>query len=128
MKAKKTKRPRPRMPLASEEMKQWSAMLGTELSGWPKVQTRPMFGLRGFYRGKNIFAALPVTRGIRNPNALILRIQPMPPDLLERAKKEPRIDTENRIPSAKWFIFELHSEADLRDALWWLNQAYEHAK
>ena len=116
------------MPLASEEMKQWSAMLGSEMGGWPKVQTRAMFGLRGFYRGKNIFAALPGTRGIRNPNALIFRIQPMPPDLLKRAKEEPRIDTENRIPSAKWFIFELHSEADLRDALWWLNQAYEHAK
>jgi len=101
----------------------WSSM-----STLPKVTTRPMFGLRGFYRGKKIFAALPVTRGIRNPNALIFRIQPMPADLLERAQKEPRIDTENRIPSAKWFTFELHSESDFRDALWWLNQAYEHAK
>jgi hypothetical protein len=128
MKAKKTKRARPRMPLASDEMKQWSAMLGNELGTLPKVTARPMFGLRGFYRGKKIFAALPVTRGIRNPNALIFRIQPMPADLLERAKKEPRIDTENRIPSAKWFTFELHSAADFRDALWWLNQAYEHAK
>ena len=116
------------MPLASEEMKQWSAMLGNELSTLPKVTARPMFGLRGFYRGKKIFAALPVTRGIRNPNALIFRIQPMPADLLVRAEKEPRIDTENRIPSAKWFTFELHSEADFRHALWWLNQAYEHAK
>ena len=128
MRAKKTKRARPRMPLASEEMKQWSAMLGNELSTLPKVTARPMFGLRGFYRGKKIFAALPVTRGVRNPNALIFRIQPMPADLLVRAEKEPRIDTENRIPSAKWFTFELHSEADFRDALWWLNQAYEHAK
>jgi hypothetical protein len=128
MKAKKTKRLRPRMPNASEEMKQWSAMLGNELSTWTQVTTRPMFGLRGFYRGKEIFAALPVTRAIRNPNSLIFRIQPMPPDLLKRAKKEPRIDTESRVPSAKWFTFELNSEADFRDALWWLNQAYEHAK
>ena len=128
MKAKKTKRPRPKMALASEEMKQWSAMLGNELSTWPQVTARPMFGLRGFYRGKKIFAALPVTRGFSTPNSLIFRIKPMPPDLLERAKKEPRIDTENRIPSAKWFIFELNSEADFRDTLWWLNHAYEHAK
>jgi hypothetical protein len=128
MKAKKTKRLRPRMPNASEEMKQWSAMLGNELITWPQVTTRPMFGLRGFYRGKKIFAALPVTRAIRNPNSLIFRIQPMPPDLLKRAKKEPRIDTESRVPSAKWLTFELNSEADFRDALWWLNQAYEHAK
>src|SRR5216683_4843946 len=128
MKAEATKRKGPKMLRVSEETKQLSAMLGTELSTWPRVTTRPMFGLRGFYRGKKIFAALPVTRAIKNPNSLIFRIKPMPPDLLERAKKEPRIDTESRVPGAKWFIFELNSAADLRDALWWLNQAYEHAK
>jgi hypothetical protein len=128
MKVKKTKRPRPKMPRISEETKQLSAMLGSELSTWPKVSTRLMFGLRGFYRGKKIFAALPVTRAIKNPNSLIFRIKPMPPELLERAGKEPRIDIENAVPGAKWFTFELNSEADFRDALWWLNQAYEHAK
>jgi hypothetical protein len=116
------------MPRINEEMKQLCAMLGNELSTWPKVTTRPMFGLRGFYRGKAIFAALPVTRAIKNPNSLIFRIQPMPPELLKRAKREPRIDTENAAPSAKWFGFELNSEGDFREALWWLNQAYEHAK
>jgi hypothetical protein len=128
VKAKPKKRPRPKMLRASEETKQLSAMLGTELSTWPKVTTRPMFGLRGFYRGKKIFAALPVTRTIKNPNSFIFRIEPMPPQLLERTKKEPRIDTENVAPSAKWLSFTLNSEADFRDALWWLNQAYEHAK
>jgi hypothetical protein len=128
MKTKEAKRPRPRMPRTSEEMKRLSAILGTELSTWPRVTTRPMFGLRGFYRGKKIFAALPVTRAIKNPNSLIFRIQPMPPELLDRARKEPRIDIEHAVPSAKWFTFELHSEADFRDALWWLNQAYEFAK
>jgi len=105
-------------------------MLGNELSTWPKVTTRPMFGLRGFYRGKKIFAALPVTRAIKNPNSLIFRLKPLPPDLLERAKKEPRIDIENEnaVPGAKWLSFMLNSEADFRDVLWWLNQAYEHAK
>jgi len=116
------------MPPASEEMKCWSAMLGSELDRWPKVSVRPMFGLRGFYRGKNIFAALPVTRAIRNPNSLIFRIAPMPPELLQRAGKDSRIDTGNRVPSSKWITFEISSEADFRDALWWLNQAYEHAK
>jgi hypothetical protein len=128
MKVKTTKRLRPKMLRASEETKQLSAMLGTELSTWPKVTTRPMFGLRGFYRGKKIFAALPVTRTIKNPNSFIFRMQPMPPELVERAKKEPRIDSENSAPSAKWLSFTLNSEADFRDALWWLNQAYERAK
>jgi len=116
------------MPPASEEMKRWSAMLASELDRWPKVSVRPMFGLRGFYRGKNIFAALPVTRAIRNPNSLIFRIAPMPPELLQRAGKDSRIDTGNRVPSSKWITFEISSEADFCDALWWLNQAYEHAQ
>src|SRR5258706_14515986 len=128
MKAEATKRKHPKMLRVSEETKQLSAMLGTELSTWPRVTTRPMFGLRGFYRGKKIFAALPVTRTIKNPSSFIFRIQPMPPELQERAKKERRIDTENAVPSAKWLTFELNSEADFRDALWWLSQAYEHAK
>jgi hypothetical protein len=128
MKAKKAKRPRPQMHRASEETKQLAALLGTELTTWPKVTTRPMFGLRGYYRGKKIFAALPVTRAIKNPNSFIFRIQPMPAELLERARAAPHIDIENAAPGPKWLSFILNSEADFRDALWWLNQAYEHAK
>jgi hypothetical protein len=87
-----------------------------------------MFGLRGFYRGKNIFAALPVTRAIKKENSFIFRIEAMPPELLKRAENEQRIDLDNAVPSGNWFAFELNSEADFRGALWWLNQAYERAK
>ncbi len=52
----------------------------------------------------------------------------MPPELKQRALQEPRIVTEGRAPGARWFSFEVGSTADLRDALWWLNQAYERAK
>lgn len=128
MKTNKPKRPRPKMPPVAEEMKQWSAMLERELSTWPKVSSRPMFGMRGFYRGKKIFAALPATRGFGTPNQLIFRIQPMPPKLLRRAKSEPCINLETRTPGAKWFTFQLNAGGDLHDALWWLNQAYDRAK
>jgi len=128
MKVKKAKRARPKLPPISEEMKQWSAMLGQELQQWPNVSSRPMFGFQCFYRRKKIFAALPSTRGIATPNTLMFRIKPMPPKLLERAKNEPRIDMESRTPDAKWHSFEVSSGADLRDAIWWLNQAYERAK
>lgn len=126
-KSKNTKPWRPKFSPVSEEMKQWSAMLGQELQKWPKATSRPMFGMLGFYRGNKMFAALPTTRGITSPNSFIFRMQPMPPKLQERASKEPRIDT-SKLRTAKWFAFELSSGADLHDALWWLNQAYEHAK
>jgi hypothetical protein len=135
MNAKKTKRgrpakrkppvmrERPKMPPISEEMKQWSAMLKTELIGWPQVTSRPMFGMSGIYRRKKIFAALPVTRGFDTPSSIIFRFDPVPADLNQRALKEPRIT-----PGTRWFSFEVQSTQDLRDALWWLNQAYEAAK
>ncbi|PYT41819.1 MAG: hypothetical protein DMG45_11965 [Acidobacteria bacterium] len=118
-----TMRERPKMPPVSEEMKQWSAMLKTELIGWPQVTSRPMFGMSGMYRRKKIFAALPVTRGFDASSSIIFRFDPMPADLNQRALKEPRIT-----PGTRWFSFEIQSTEDLRDALWWLNQAYEAAK
>src|SRR6516225_5120539 len=116
-------RDRPKMPPISQEMKRWSAMLKTEVSGWPQISTQPMFGMQGLYRGKKIFGGLPVTRGFDTPNSVIFRFDPMPPELEKRALKEPRIR-----PGKRWFSFEVGSTADLRDALWWLNQAYEHTK
>ena len=128
MRARKTKSNRPKLPAIAEEMKQWSAMLGQELSAWPQVTTRPMFGLLGFYRRTKIFAALPVTRAIKTPNTLIFKIKPMPPDLLRRATEDSRLDAASNLPGGQWSSFEINSAEDLRDALWWLNQAYERAK
>jgi hypothetical protein len=135
MKAKKTKqnrparqnartmRDRPKMPPISEEVKQWSAMLKAEVNGWPQISTKPMFGMMGLYRRKKIFGGLPVTRGFDTPNSVIFRFDPMPQDLEQRALKDSRIT-----PGKRWFSFEVRSTGDLRDALWWLNQAFERTK
>ena len=139
MKAKKKKQSLPakqkspavryrvKMPPISEEMKHWSAMLGEEMKSWPQVTSRPMFGMLGFYRRKKIFGALPVTRGFGTANSFMLRFDPMPPDLKQHALNEPRIPKESLSPNSRWSLFEVGSTEDLRDALWWLNQAYECA-
>lgn len=116
-------RDRPKMPPISEEMKQWSAMLKTEVSGWPQISTKPMFGMMGLYRRKKIFGGLPVTRGFDTPNSVIFRFDPLPQELEERALEDSRI-----APGKRWFSFNVRSAEDLRDALWWLNQAYEKTK
>jgi hypothetical protein len=118
----------PKLLRVSEEMRQWSAMLGQELSGWPGVTSRPMFGLAGFYRDGVIFAGLPCTRALNTANSIIFKFDPMPPGLLRRATQDPRIDSERAGPGAQWYSFELSSANDLRAALWWLNRAYEKAK
>ncbi len=112
----------------SEEMRQWSAMLEQELGRWPRLMRRSMFGLVCFYRDGVIFAALPRTRALSTPNSIIFKLDPMPPWLLRRAKKDPRIDSEREEAGARWYSFELNSQDDLRDALCWLSRAYEEAK
>ncbi len=114
------------MARTTDEMKQWSAMLGNELSGWPHIKTKAMFG--GFYRKKNIFAALPVTRAIGAPNSVIFKIEELPPALLRRKDADARVSTGTRMLAKGWHAFEVNSEGDLKDVLWWLNQAYELAK
>jgi hypothetical protein len=84
-----------------------------------------MFGFLSYYRAGKIFAALPQTRGLHSSSSFILKFNPMPPALLKRAERDPRIDTNTRLPDKGWFSFQLNGETDLRDALYWLNQAYE---
>jgi hypothetical protein len=109
-------------------MREWSAMLEQELGGWPEVTSRPMFGMVGFYRRGRIFAALPRTRALNTPHSVIFRFEPMPPRLARRAQRDLRVDAERKTPGAKWYSFELNSTEELREALWWMNQAYEAAK
>jgi hypothetical protein len=123
-----TGRKPPRMHRIGEEMKQWSAMLVAEVEGWPAVKSRPMFGLRCFYRKGRIFCGLPVTRAIGSANSIMFKINPMPETLMKRASIDARVHLRREHAALKWAIFELGSEEDLHDAIWWLSQAYERAK
>lgn len=116
------------MAHASEEMKEWSALLKQELEKLPKVAAKPMFGMLCYYRGAKVFGALPVTRSIGSANSFMFKIKPIPPNLLDRAEKDSRISASENLKARKWYIFELNSANDLRDALWWLQEAYEKAK
>jgi hypothetical protein len=117
-----------KFPLISEEMKQWSAMLQSELNSWPSIRSKSMFGFLFFYRGKTVFAGLPRTRGFDSPSRLIFKFYSMKPALGEGAQADSRIHASMTASSKGWFSFELSSESDLRDALYWLSQAYEAAK
>src|SRR5271169_2538632 len=95
----------------SEEMRHWSALFEAELLTWPGVLSKPMFGFRGIYRGKRIFAALPRSRGFGPTASIFLKIKIMPPDLLPRAESDARIHSNT--PGNGWFSFELGSDADV---------------
>jgi hypothetical protein len=103
-------------------------MLQSELSSWPGVSSKSMFGFLFFYRRGVVFAALPRTRGFDSPSSLLVKFDPLPPALRERLQADPRIDVSMKASSKGWFAFRMDSDADLRDALFWLNRAYEAAK
>jgi hypothetical protein len=120
------KKPRPKLPAVSEQMKAWSAALAAEVESWPTVTTRPMFGFTAFYRGKRIFAVLPSTRGMGSPDSLAFKLASPSPRTLTRLQNETRVRS-TVMHKSRWFTFELSSDRDLRDALDWLGRAYETA-
>lgn len=117
---------RPRLEKVSEEMKAWSAMLAGEVASWPVVTTKPMFGLTAFYRKGRIFAVLPKTRGMQSGNSLAFKIPEASARMRKRLQRDQRVQ-ETEMKKARWFVFEMESDADLRDVLGWLSEAYEAA-
>ena len=94
---------RPKLLPVSEETKHLCELLARELLHWPDVSTRPMFGLRAFYRRAVVFAMLPDKRALERPNAI--------------AYKE----------GEEWRLFELEGEHDIAEAMARLTKAYEKA-
>jgi hypothetical protein len=70
-----------------------------------------------------MFAVLPRTRGMETANALAFRIDSPTAKVRLRLENDPRIGAAE-IKKARWFSFEVSSDADLHDALDWLGQAY----
>lgn len=110
-----------------EEMKHRAGLIEGEVARWPNVTTKPMFGMAAFFRKNAIFAAVPRSRTLRSPQSIIMKFHPVPDSLAEKIKAESRIADRAPGPGAGWHTFELSSHGDIRDALWWLNQAYDCA-
>jgi hypothetical protein len=121
------KKPRPRLPAVSEQMKAWSAALAAEVETWPAVTTRPMFGLTALYRRQRIFAVLPLTRAMETPNSLAFKLPAPSPRMLDRLQSETRIRS-TVMKRSTWFTFELFEDQDVQDALEWVGCAYDAAQ
>jgi hypothetical protein len=104
-------------------MKAWSAALADEVTTWPGLSTRPMFGLTALYRRGKIFAVLPRTRGMETPNSLAFKLESVGPRILARARRDPRIAF-TEMQKARWLRFEITSDTDLHAVLDWLGRAY----
>lgn len=117
---------RPKLPPVSEEMRAWSCALAAEIDTWPQVTTRAFFGFTALYRGERMFGALPRTRGMETPNRFAFKIEDPSPPARKRLQSDSRIGS-MQMEKARWFTFEIASNADLHDALAWLDKAYRSA-
>jgi hypothetical protein len=109
-------------------MKVWTAALAGEVNGWPQVGTRVFFGFTALYLKDKIFALLPRTRGMEAANSLAFKLEVGASTVLTRLEQDRRIRIwSSSRQKARWFAFELSSDADLHDALDWLGRAYEAA-
>jgi hypothetical protein len=130
-KSAKVKSKRPKMPKffpIDDQMKELSAMLEKELSDWPGISKKPMFGYQGLYRDGQIFAALPRSRAMKSPTSIMFKFTSISPAILESAKKDSRVDTVSSMSGAGWFFFELDDVSATKGALGWLGRAYEAVK
>jgi len=123
---KQEKSSRPKLPVVSEQMKAWSAALAGEVSGWRQVTTRAFFGFTALSRKDKVFAVLPRTRGMETANSFGFKFYTVSRSLRSRLEKNSRIGS-TRMQNARWFTFELSSDADLHEALEWLSRAHEAA-
>ncbi|HEY7500554.1 MAG TPA: hypothetical protein VH740_18675 [Vicinamibacterales bacterium] len=97
-----------------DEMRRWCETLVDEVSAWPRVTQRPMFGLVGLYRNSRIFAAVPRTRAVGSASSVLVKL---PARHRLKAARAP----------AGWAAFEMHSPDDIPEALRLLERAYEKA-
>ena len=110
----------------SDAMRHWSSALGAELTTWPSVTSRSMFGMTVFYRKGVVFAALPRTRCFETPQSVAFKLKAKTPRMRTRLASDPRIAPTLR-PNASWITLELGSDNDLAGALEWFDVAYRAA-
>jgi hypothetical protein len=94
----------------SEEMRHVSALIDGEISQWPEVTARSMFGFRAYYRKGAIFALLPETRALETPNSIAYKLQ-----------------TGGAREGAMWIFCETDGPDSVRRALTLLDRAYRTA-
>jgi hypothetical protein len=121
---KKASKSRPQFQKITEEMQQWAALLAAEVAQWPDVTLRPMFGMTAFYRKATMFGAVPATRSVGSPNAVIFKILEPRPEVKALIESDARVGTSIGVKQ-KWYSFELSSPMDLTDALKWFSEAYD---
>jgi hypothetical protein len=123
-----SKRPRPPVVAASDELRSLMAAIETEISSWPDVRINSMFGMRSVYRGKNIFALLPKTRSLKTGDAIWMKFGKLTPRIRKTISEQPRILLPSKPTGAQWYTLSEVTVGDYGVAIDWLARAHESAR
>src|SRR3954462_10996880 len=106
------------MPRVSDEVRVFSEFLLNELLSWPGVSSKHMFGLKGVYRDKVIFAALPSTRALNTSCSVSFKLPTKTPAILKAIEPDDRRLTSD-LRTHIWLSFEIRTDRDIPDAIEW---------
>jgi TfoX/Sxy family transcriptional regulator of competence genes len=113
---------------ASEELKSLVAAMENEVSSWPQVRLKPMFGMTAIYRNGNIFGLLPKTRSLHSGDSVWMKFAKLTPAIQQKLKREPRIVPPRKATGAQWHTLSGITHADFGLAIEWLAIAHAAAK
>jgi predicted DNA-binding protein (MmcQ/YjbR family) len=115
-----TVRSRPPFLPASEELKSLVAAIEREVSSWPQVSLKPMFGMIAIYRGKTIFGLLPKTRSLYSADSVWMKFGKLTPSIQKKLQDESRILPPRHAKGARWYTICDATPADYGFIIEWL--------
>ena len=115
-------------PPAAQELQSLIAAVAHEVSSWPRVQLKPMFGMTAIYRNGTIFGLLPKTKSIRDGDEIWLKFPKLTPAIRKRISAESRIIPPRHPNGARWHTLSEITPEDYSFVIEWLGTAFEAAK
>lgn len=98
-----------------------------EVSSWPQVNLKPMFGMTAIYRGKTIFGLLPKTRSLHSGDSIWMKFAKLTPAIKKRLQNEPRILPPRKPTGAQWYTISTVTPEDYGFVVEWLAIAHQAA-
>jgi hypothetical protein len=115
-------------PHAQQQLQALIVAVEHEVSSWPQVQLKPMFGMTAIYRNRTIFGLLPKTRSIHNGDEIWLKFPKLTRVIRKKISAESRIVPPRRPNGAPWHKLSQIKPEDYSLVIQWLGTAYEAAK
>jgi hypothetical protein len=112
---------------ASEELSSLVAAIEREVSSWPEVRVKRMFGMTAIYRSKQIFGLLPKTRSLRSSDSIWMKFVKLSAATKKKISKEPRIVPPRKPTGAQWYTLTCIVPEDYGFAIEWMALAHKAA-